>query len=161
MRTVGIALVLLVLATSGCAQPVDVEAEAAAIRQLTDVEWLEAGRAKDLDRWMSYYTDDTIFFPPDGPLVTGKEAMRKLVSNLLANPGYESTWETTLVEVSRSGDMAYSYGPQQTTLNDEQGNPVTQRQKWSIVWKKQADGAWKCAFMTLDSDSGVATGPEG
>jgi ketosteroid isomerase-like protein len=38
---------------------------------------------------------------------------------------------------------------------------VTQRQKWSIVWKKQAEGAWKCAFMTLDSDSGAATRPEG
>jgi ketosteroid isomerase-like protein len=66
-----------------------------------------------------------------------------------------------MVEVSSSGDMAYSFGPQQTTLNDEQGNSVTQRQKWSIVWRKQADGTWKCAFMTLDSDSGAATVPHG
>lgn len=160
MRKAEIALILLVLATSGCGQPVNVDVDAAAIRQLTDVEWLEAGREKDIDQWMSYYTDDTIFFPPDGPLVKGKEAMRELVSSLLANPGYESTWETTTVEVSRSGDMAYSFGPQQTTLNDEQGNSVTQRQKWSIVWKKQADGAWKCAFMTLDSDNNAATAPQ-
>ena len=38
---------MLVLAANGCAKPVDVEAEAAAIRQLTDVEWLEAGRTRD------------------------------------------------------------------------------------------------------------------
>jgi ketosteroid isomerase-like protein len=95
------------------------------IRQLTDVEWLEAGRAKDLDRWMSFYTDETGFFPPDGPLVKGKEAMRKLVSNVLANPGYESSWETTMVEVSSSGDMAYSFGPQQTTHTTNREVPAT------------------------------------
>ncbi len=152
---------LLVLTASGCAEPVDVEAEAASIRQLTDVEWLEAGREKDLDRWMSFYTDDTIFFPAGGPPVMGKEAMQKLISELLGNPGNSAIWETTKVEVSRFGDMAYSYGPQQTTVIDEQGNPVTHNQKWSIVWKKQPGGSWKCAFMTMDYDSGIETAPQG
>jgi len=150
---------MLVLAANGCAKPVDLEAEAAAIRQLTDVEWLEAGRERDLDRWMSFYTDATVFFPPGGPPVMGKEAMQKFISEFLGNAGNSATWETTTVEVSRSGDMAYSYGPQQTTVIDGQGNPVTHNQKWSIVWEKQPDGSWKCAFMTMDYDRSIETAP--
>jgi ketosteroid isomerase-like protein len=152
-------ITMLVLAANGCAKPVDLEAEAAAIRQLTDVDWLEAGKAKDLDLWMSFYTDNTIFFPPGGPPIMGKEAMQKLISEFLGNPGNSATWETTTVEVSRSRDMAYSYGPQQTTVINELGNPITHNQKWSIVWKKQPDGSWKCAFMTMDYDRSIEAAP--
>jgi uncharacterized protein (TIGR02246 family) len=147
---------VLVLAASGCAPQVDIEAERAAIRELTDVEWMEAGQAKDLDRWVSFHTDDALLFLPNAPLVTGKEAIRAVVSDLLSTPGYEGSWETTKVEVARSGDLAYSYGPQETTVNDAEGNPVTDRQKWVAVWKKQPDGSWKCAVLILNSDGPAA-----
>lgn len=150
-------IMTLALAANGCAKPVELEAEAASIRQLTDVEWLEAGKAKDLDRWLSFYTDDIIFFPPGGPAVIGKEAMRELISDFLSDPSNAATWETTAVEVSPSGEMAYSYGPQQNTAIDEQGNPVTDNRKWSIVWEKQPDDSWKCAFMTMDFDKSIET----
>ena len=147
---------VLVLAASGCAPQVDVEAEAAAIRELTDVEWMEAGQAKDVERWVSFHTDDALLFPPNAPLVTGKEAIRAVTSELLSNPGYEASWQTTKVEVARSGDLAYSYGPQKITVNDVEGNPVTDQQKWVAVWKKQADGTWKCVALILNSDGPAA-----
>ena len=150
---------VLVLAASGCAPQVDVEAEAAAIREATDVEWMEAGQAKDIERWVSFHTDDALLLLPNAPLVTGKEAIRAVVSDLLLNRGYKGSWETTKVEVARSGDLAYSYGPQETTMNDAEGNPVTDRQKWVGVWKKQPDGSWKCAVLILNSD-GPAGGEE-
>lgn len=140
------------LALGGCAPAVDVEAEAAAIRKATDVEWLQAGQAKDLERWLSFYTDDALLFPPNTPLVTGKKAIRAFVSQLLSTPGFAASWQTTKVEVSRSGDLAYSYGTQQTTVNDAEGNPVTDQQKWVVVWKKQPDGSWKCVVEILNSD---------
>ena len=151
---------LLVLAAGGCAPQVDVEAEAAAIRDLTDVEWMEAGQAKDIERWVSFHTDDALLLLPNAPLVTGKEAIRAVVSDLLSTPGYEGSWETTKVEVARSGDLAYSYGPQETTVNDAEGNPITDRQKWVAVWKKQPDGSWKCAVLILNSDGPAAAATE-
>lgn len=131
---------------------VDVEAEAAAIREATDVEWLKAGQAKDLERWVSFHTDDAVLLPPNAPIVTGKEAIRAFVSKLLSSPGYAGSWHTTKIEVSRSGDLAYSYGPQETTVHDAEGNPVTDQQKWVAVWKKQPDGSWKCVVLILNSD---------
>ena len=143
---------LLMLAASGCAPKVDVEADKAAIREATDVEWLAAGQAKDLERWVSFHTDDAVLLPPNAPIVTGKEAIRAFVSKLLSSPGYAGSWHTTKIEVSRSGDLAYSYGPEETTVNDAEGNPVTDQQKWVAVWKKQPDGSWKCVVLILNSD---------
>ncbi|MEE8256657.1 MAG: DUF4440 domain-containing protein, partial [Acidobacteriota bacterium] len=98
------------------------------------------------------HTDDALLLLPNAPLVTGKEAIRAVVSDLLLNRGDKGSWETTKVEVARSGDLAYSYGPQETTVNDAEGNPVSDQQKWVAVWKKQPDGSWKCAVLILNSD---------
>ena len=83
-----------------------------------------------------------------------------VVSNLISTPGWAASWQTTKIEVSRSGDLAYSYGPQQTTVDDAEGNPVTDQQKWVAVWKKQPDGSWKCAALILNSNGPAATTSE-
>ncbi|MFQ5664368.1 MAG: YybH family protein, partial [Terriglobia bacterium] len=151
---------VVILGVQLAGRRVDIEAERAAIRQATDVEWLEAGQAKDLEGWVSFYTDDAALLPPNAPIVTGKEAIRAFVSALFSTPGFAATWQTTKIEVSRSGDLAYSYGTEETTVNDAEGNPVTDRQKWVVVWKKQPDGSWKCVVEILNSDQpppGAAT----
>jgi len=152
MQKAAMFLAILALAASGCAQRVDVEAEAAAIRQATDVEWLAAWQAKGLERWVSFYTDDAVILPPHAPMVIGEEAIRAFGSELMSNPDYAASWQTTKVEVARSGDLAYSYGPTETTMNDAEGNSITEQQKWVVVWKKQPDDSWKCAVEIFNSD---------
>ena len=145
----------LVLAASGCAPQVDVEAEAAAIRAAED-EALEIAQAKDAERWASVYADDARVFPPNALLVTGKEAIRTLFAELFASPGFEIDWEVTRVEVSRAGDLGYVVGTHKVTVNDAEGNPVTDRGKWIAIWKKQADGTWKCIEDIWNSDGPAA-----
>jgi ketosteroid isomerase-like protein len=94
--------------------------------------------------------------PPNTPIVTGKEAMRAHQSEAFSRPGFAISWQTTKVEVSRSGDLAYSYGPLQTTVDDAEGNPVTDKGKWVTVWKKQPDGTWKVVIDILNSDGPAA-----
>lgn len=142
---------VLVLAASGCGPQVDVEAEEAAIRAAED-EALKIAQAKDAERWASVYADDARVFPPNALLVTGKEAIRKLFAELFASPGFEIDWEVTRVEVSRAGDLGYVVGTHKVTVNDAEGNPVTDRGKWIAIWKKQADGTWKCIEDIWNSD---------
>ena len=146
---------VLVLAASGCGPQVDVEAEAAAIRAAED-EALKIAQAKDAERWASVYADDARVFPPNALLVTGKEAIRKLFAELFASPGFEIDWEVTRVEVSRAGDLGYVVGTHKVTVNDAEGNPVTDRGKWIAIWKKQADGTWKCIEDIWNSDGPAA-----
>ncbi len=148
---------VLVLAVSGCAPQVDVEAEAAAIREAIDVEWLKAAQAKDVEGWLSFYTDDALMLPPNTPIATGKEAIRALLSELVANPGFAINLQTTQVEVSRAGDLAYSLNTYELTLNDPEGKPVTERGKGVFGWKKQPDGTWKVVIDIWNSDGPVAS----
>ncbi len=147
---------LLVLAISGCAPQVDVEAEAAAIRR-ADADCLKAWAAKDIDRGLSCYSDDASVFHSNAPIATGKEAIRALWSQVFETPGYAASWDISKLEVSRAGDIAYGHGTYESMVNDAAGNPVTERGKWVGVWKKQADGQWKLVIDIWNSDGPAAS----
>ncbi len=148
---------LLVLAVSGCAPQVDVEADKAAIRQVGDVQWLNAEQAKDVDTVLSVFADDASVFSPNAPIVTGKEAIRARLSELHSGPRVAISWQTTKVEVSRSGDLAYSHGTYEETVNDPEGNPVTDKGNWVTVWEKQPDGTGKVVADIWNSDGPAAS----
>ena len=55
-------------------------------------------------------------------------------------------WEVETVEVSSSGDLAYTIGPYDNFRLNAEGTEVHNRGGWITVWKKQADGSWKIVF---------------
>jgi ketosteroid isomerase-like protein len=126
------------------------------IRNLSDVEWLKAAQAKDVERWLSYYAEDVVVMPPNEPSLVGREANRPRVSEWVANPGFAIHWQTTRLDVSRAGDMAYSLCTYELMFNDPKGKPVTDRGKLVDVWKKQPDGTWKLAVGIWNSDQPAA-----
>lgn len=88
--------------------------------------------------------------PPHGPSVTTKEAIRALWKELVTDASI--SWKTKKVEVAQSGDLAYSSGTYEVKFNDPSGKPGNDRGKYLQVWKKQADGSWKCVMDTWNSD---------
>jgi len=138
----------------GCATPPPPDTRAAderAIREI-EVEADKAAAAKDLDRYVSFYADDAALFFPNAPLVTGKDAIRKTTDALFATPGFSLSFKTTKVEVSRSGDLAYSYGTNTVTMNDPKGKPLTDKGKYVAVYRKEPDGKWKVVADIGNSD---------
>ena len=122
-----------------------------ALRDL-DAQWSAAAAAKDVDKTVSFYSDDAIVMPPNALAATTKAAIRNLWSSLLTSPGVNMNWKTTKVEVSKSGDMAYASGTYQLTMNDPSGKSVNDRGKYLVVWEKQANGVWKCGADIWNSD---------
>ena len=98
---------------------------------------------KDVDKFVSICADEDIMFPPNAPIVMGKQGVREYMSQLFATPGFAASQQPPQVEVSRAGDLAYTWDTAELTANDPKGNPVTQRMKHVAVWKKQPDGTWK------------------
>ncbi len=156
MRRMGIFLVaLLVFATGGCAPTADVEADEAAIRSALDVGMLGAAKEKNVEGVLGYYTDDASLLPPEAPIASGKEAVRAVWTQLLANP--DVSWQTTRVEVSRAGDLAYATGTYEITVDASEDNPVSEIGKWVVVLKKQSDGTWKQVVDIFNSDQPAAS----
>lgn len=122
-----------------------------ALRNL-DAEWAKAVAAKDLDKTVSYYSDDAIVLPANAPSVTTKDAIRNMWKGLLESPGMKLTWSVTRVEVATSGDMAYVAGTYDMTINDAGGKMVNDHGKYLEVWEKQANGGWKCGADMWNSD---------
>ena len=141
---------LLVFASSGCAPHVDTAAEEAAIRNAADVEQLNAAKARDVEGLLTFHTDNASMLPPDAPIATGKEAIRELWTDIIASPSVG--WQTSAVEVSSAGDLAYSRGTYELAVTDAEGNPATEIGKWVDVWKKQPDGTWKLVVVIWNPD---------
>ncbi len=120
-----------------------------ALRDL-DEEWSKAAGAKDVDKIVSFYSDDAVVMPPNALSATTKEAIRALWKDLLTDA--KISWKTKKVEVAQSGDLAFSSGTYEVTLNDPTGKSVNDRGKYVVVWKKQADGSWKCVMDMWNSD---------
>jgi uncharacterized protein (TIGR02246 family) len=121
------------------------------LRELDD-QWSKAAIAKDVDKTVSYYSDDAVVMPPNAPSATTKEAIRKVWQDLLTTPGFAISWKTTKVEVAKSGDLACLSGTYEVTMNDASGKPANDRGKYVEVWEKQADGKWKCGADIWNSD---------
>jgi ketosteroid isomerase-like protein len=82
----------------------------------------------------------------------GRDSIRKSVSGLLGLPGLTISWQPTKVEVARGGDLAYVYGRYEVSFDEAPGKRTTDRGKIVEIWKKQADGNWKCIVDTWNSD---------
>jgi uncharacterized protein (TIGR02246 family) len=152
-----VAVCVVALTAAGCEEehmhqaPDTRAADEAAIRAASQ-EWSNAASGRDLEKAVSFYADDATYNPPGAPLAAGKDAIRKIWTNIVAVPGINLRWETSKVEVARSGDLAYDTGAYTLTKNDASGKPVTSKGKYIVVWKKQADGKWKVIQDIDNSD---------
>lgn len=82
-------------------------------------------------------------YPDNGPIVKGKDNILKEWTGMLALPGPGLTFQTTGVEVARSGDLAYETGTYDFATADKKGKVSDQKGKYVVVWKKQPSGEWK------------------
>lgn len=150
------------LFTTACQQqqaPGTRAADEAAIAQL-DADWAKAAASKNVDATVAFYSDDATVAPPNAPALTDKKSIRDLWASLLGPDLVSITWKPTKIEVARSGDLAYLNGSYQMTAKDAKGAPVEEKGKMVEVWKKQADGKWKCVSDIFNSDAPVAPASE-
>jgi uncharacterized protein (TIGR02246 family) len=118
-------------------------ADEATVRQ-TDENWSKAAQSNQVDPWVAYYADDAVLLPPNEPKATGKDNIRKEISALLGLPKVAVSWKPEKVEVSQSGDLAYTQGVYELSTTDAHGKATTDHGKTVEIWRKQADGSWKC-----------------
>ena len=150
-RVTTVVLLFLLSISTACQSGATSAGDEATLRKLDD-EWSRAVGSRDVEKTISYYTDDALVMPPNIPTLTGKEAIRSLWKNMLDSPSFGGGWKATKVEVARSGDLAYVSGTYEFTEKDDSGKPITDKGKYLEVWRKQADGSWKCVADMFNSD---------
>jgi ketosteroid isomerase-like protein len=118
-----------------------------------DAEWSKVAGAKNLDKTVGFYADDAIVLPPNQAMVTTKEAIRDLWKGFI-DSFQTISWNTTRVEVAKSGDMAVTTGTYELTMKDG----TKDHGKYCEVWEKKG-GAWKVATDMFSSDLPATSAP--
>jgi ketosteroid isomerase-like protein len=151
--TLALAGCLSLLSLTGCTQaaPDTHAAEEKTLREL-DVQWSKTAGSHDLDATVAFYTDDAVVMPGDAPVADTAQTIREVWAPMVA-PNASITWEVNQAEVARSGDVGYARGVYQVVTKDAAGKAATERGKFLEVWKKQADGKWKCAVDSFSADA--------
>jgi uncharacterized protein (TIGR02246 family) len=134
-------------------------ADAAAIRAL-DEQWSATAAKNDLEGTVAFYADDAVLLPPNALIARDRKSIRDSWAGLLG-PNTAVSWKVSKVEVAKSGELGYLYGTYSLTIRDPKGGaPVSDTGKLLEIWKKQADGKWKCIVDTYNSDLPAAPAPE-
>jgi ketosteroid isomerase-like protein len=134
---------------------VDLGEAEAAVRK-ADADWAAAASTASVDAWMAFYAADAVVLLPNGQLASGKELLRHTVTRLLALPHLSVAWRPIKVEVARSGDLALLIGAYERRFGDSRGAQVSDRGRRLEIWRKQADGTWKCSIDTWILDEPIA-----
>jgi len=144
LRLAKFAAVLLLLPCSIAAQRPDratISAREKEIRAL-EAAMMAAAAEKGAAGYMSFYAEDAVELPNGAQMLLGKDSIGKTMI-FLDDKNNRLTWSPVHVDVSASGDLAYSFGNYEFRSIGKDGKPSVEHGKYTTIWKKQRDGKWK------------------
>ncbi|AUD07561.1 YybH family protein [Spirosoma pollinicola] len=142
----------LLLFAAGCNAPA--KEKHATVEELSQVnrDFVKALNAKDATAAANCYADDAVILPPGQPTVTGHEAIQKYWQGFLDGAGYVDGTVSTIATGS-NGDLGYEIGTADLHLKGPDGKIMTEKIKYTIVLKRNAEGKW---LQTYDMWNPVA-----
>lgn len=131
------------------------EAEIAAIGEKANNDFISAINSNDLETLMAAVTEDVVIQAPGMPAVVGKPAAREWVAGYLG--AVQTQWEKTSQEFKVSGDWAFQrYTYKVTDTVKATGEVTTDTGKGLVIYHRDADGVWRVARDTWNSDGPAA-----
>jgi ketosteroid isomerase-like protein len=144
-RAASVLAVTALTVLGGCsAAHFDAAAESRKLQQ-RDAEWAQAAAAgKDVDKIVSYWSDDAVVMEPGQPPYEGKAAIRAYVASSLQTPGFSIHWVSSNPTFSPDGNMAYMRGTAEMTVPGPNGALMTMHSRGVTIWRRDHDGLWRC-----------------
>jgi uncharacterized protein (TIGR02246 family) len=156
-RHAGLVITLSAVLGACAASPpaFDANAESATLMR-RDAEWADLATAgKDVDTVASYWADDAVVMEPGQAAVEGKKAIREMVASSFKTPGFKIHWVSERPTFSPDGRLAYMRGADEMTVPGANGQPMTLHLQGYSIWRKDADGQWRCV-VDISNDKPAA-----
>lgn len=148
---------LMALCAAGCASSLDAAAEQSKLAQ-RDADWSSASfDGKDIEKIVSYWSDDAHVLQPGLPPIEGKTAIRGFVTASLKIPGFKIHWVSDKPVLSPDGKMAYVLSNVETTAPNAKGTLESTHGRSVTVWRRDGDGIWRCV-VDISNDAPPASG---
>jgi len=134
MKHCSIIFIILAGGLSACVRPIPED-----LIKL-DKEFADLYREKGMKyAFMEYAADSAVLLQRNIMPIVGKTAINDAFE-AFSDTGFTLTWEPLYAEISKSGDLGYTYGLYTSLIKSS--NSQT-RGKYVTIWKRQADGSWK------------------
>ncbi len=154
-----IPVILLALCAAGCGSDrFDAAAESSRLSQW-DSDWSRISfEGKDIERIVSYWSDDAHLLQPGLAPIEGKTAIRAFVAASLKIPGFKIHWVSEKPVFSPDGKMAYLLSAVETTAPGANGALASTHGRSVTVWRRDGDGTWRCVVdISNDAPPTMAT----
>jgi len=123
--------------------------------QALDEQWSATAAGNDLEGTVSFYSDDAVLLPPKRAGRDRSEVDQGFLGEP-ARPNKAVSRTVSKAEIATSGELGYLYGTYSLSIGGPNGGaPVRDTGKLVEIWKKQADGKWKCIVDTYNFDLAV------
>ena len=121
------------------------------IRERSDA-FVKAFNAKEIEQVLGVYAENSVFMPPNEPIIRGKEALKTFYTDLLKSGATDL--RLNIAEVSGHGPLAYQTG----TYELNRGANARDRGKYLFVARKIGD-TWRYEYSMWNSDLPVNANP--
>jgi len=134
--------ILLLLVLVSCSEM----ANKAKIKQeilQTEKAFEKMAAEKSISEAFYHFADDSaVILRGNDSLIKGKENIRSYYQKM-DNKGAVVNWAPDHIDVSSSGDLAYTYGRYLWKIKADNGHTTEYRGVFHTVWKRQKDQSWK------------------
>jgi uncharacterized protein (TIGR02246 family) len=128
------------------------DADAKALRD-NETQWNQDFAAKDAAKLTEHYADDAVLMVTGMPASSGKEAIRKTLTEMVADPALAVKFAPSHVEVAKSGDVAFTQGSYTLTMTDPNSKQaVNDHGSYVTTYRKQPGGSWKAVSDIVTSE---------
>ena len=148
-RSVCVLATILLLAACGSPKGEEFTTQDRANIQQKNQEFVDAFNAKQIDRILSIYTENSVFMPPNMPIIRGRDALKNFYTDLL-NQG-ASDLKLDVSEIAGHGPIAYQTGPYELDYKLASGMSRHDRGKYLFVLRNM-NGTWRLQYTMWNSD---------
>ena len=108
----------------------------------TEKAFAQMAKDKGVSPAFTYFAADDGVLMRNNQIIEGKAEMEAYFAKQTLED-VKLEWEPDFVDVSESGDLAYTYGKYTFSARDTSGQLIESKGIFHTVWKKQPNGEWR------------------
>lgn len=145
--------ILIIILFLTCSMPLDLEKEKKALMN-ADIEFSKLSEQQGMNEaFFTYLAKDGVLLRPNNLPIEGIEVIKEHLSKS-PDDNFTLTWKPSFADVSKSGDLGYTYGIYEFKTTDQNSIPLIAKGTYITIWKKQIDGTWKVVLDTGNQGTG-------
>lgn len=115
-----------------------------------------ASAREGLDGIMKFFAEQATLLPGDGPMLRGKDAIRRYLARTFGEPGFRLEMVPDEIRTAHAADMGFTLGRFEAEWKAEDGSVKSRHGQYNSLWKRDTQKRWHIVSATaiISQESG-------